>query len=258
MSHKSDFLEKCLVLDTETTSDNYSIAKIIEAGFVIREGEDWTIFQELHNPGFSIPPKIISICYITDSMIEGKPDFVDVKDTFQSVVDGFSQGYVIAHNYMYDMKVLENNGIDLSKSTPICTWRMAKKLFNGVESITETNLPFLRFALGLDVPLDMYCHRAGNDSYITAKLLEVLVGLMEESGIIDIDKPYGPQIVAWANEPIIYELWPIGKYKGYKFSDIPKSYWSWAINNIDSLNSDADNFDNDLYQSLALYLNNED
>jgi DNA polymerase III epsilon subunit-like protein len=165
MSHKEEFLQSCLILDTETNSDEYKIAEIVESGFVIRENDEWVIFQELHKPvDRPIPPKVESICYITNKMVEDRPSFIDSKDTFQAVVDGYTSGYLVAHNYFYDMKVLENHGINFSNHKWICTWRIAKKLFNGEETITETGLPYLRFALDLDVPIEMYCHRAGNDS----------------------------------------------------------------------------------------------
>ena len=80
MSYKEEFLQSCLVLDTETNSDDYKIAEIIESGFVIREDGDWTIFQELHKPvDRPIPPKVESICYITNKMVEDKTPFVDSK-----------------------------------------------------------------------------------------------------------------------------------------------------------------------------------
>jgi DNA polymerase III epsilon subunit-like protein len=250
MSHKEEFLSNCIVVDTETTGKNFQTAEIIESGFVIRENNDWVIFQELHKPvNTPIPPSVESICYITNKMVEDKPSFVDSKDTFQSVMDGFTDGYVIGHNYFYDMKVLQNHGISLPGDS-ICTWRMARKLFNGVESIEETNLPYLRFALELDIPLELRCHRAGNDSFITAKLLEVLVDLMEESNLIDKDQPYGPQIMHWAAEPIIYDRMPFGKHKGELMVDVPHSYWTWSLKNMDSLNSDADNFDPDFAASV--------
>ena len=251
MSYKEEFLNKCLVLDTETNSDDYRIAEIIESGFVIREENNWTIFQELHTPvDGCIPPKIESICYITNEMVKDKSPFVDSKDTFQKVVDGYLGGYLVAHNHFYDMRVLERHGIDTSKHKWICTWRMAKKLFNGVESIEETNLPYLRFALELDIPIEMRCHRAGNDSYITAKLLEIFVDLLQDSGIIDKDQPYGPQIVDWANSPIIYERMPFGKHKGELMTSIPRSYWEWGMRKTDWFNEDADNFDPDFAASV--------
>lgn len=251
MSHKEDFLKSCLVLDTETNSDDYKIAEIIESGFVIREDENWTIFQELHKPiDRPIPPKVESICYITNKMVEDKPSFIDSLDVFQSVVDGYSNGYLVAHNHFYDMRVLERHGIDTTKHNWICTWRMAKKLFTSIPEIEETNLPYLRFALELDVPIEMLCHRAGNDSFITAKLLEVFVDLMESQGLIDTDQPYGPQVADFASSPIIYERMPFGKHKGELLSSIPHSYWQWGMKNTDWFNEEADNFDPDLAASI--------
>lgn len=251
MSHKEDFLQSCLVLDTETNSDDYKIAEIIEAGFVIRDNADWTIFQELHKPiDRPIPPKVESICYITNKMVEDRPTFIDSKDTFESVIEGYKGGYLVAHNHFYDMRVLDRHGVDTSGHTWLCTWRMAKKLFNGMTDIAETNLPYLRFALDLDVPIEMHCHRAGNDSFITAKLLEVLVDLMESSDLIDTTKPYGPQIAYWVAKPIIYERMPFGKHKNELMTNVPKSYWKWASENMDSLNEEADNFDPDFAASV--------
>lgn len=249
MTHKEDFLAQCIVLDTETTGKDYNTAEIIETGFVIREAGEWIIFQELHKPRGTISPMVQSICYITNGMVKDKTIFVDDKETFQMVVNGYTDGYAVGHNYFYDMKVLENHGINMPINS-ICTWRMAKKIFNGMNEIESTSLPYLRFALDLDVPLDMYCHRAGNDSYITGKLLEILVDLMESSGLLDLSKPYGPQIAKWAAEPIIYERMPFGKHKGELMTDVPKSYWLWATKNMDSLNEDADNFDPDLAASI--------
>jgi exodeoxyribonuclease X len=251
MSYKEDFFQSCLILDTETTGKDYKTAEIIEAGFVIREDNDWTLFQELHKPlSGPIPPMVESICYITNKMVEDKPSFVDSRDVFQSVVEGYKNGYLLAHNHFYDMRVLRNHGVDTDDYNWICTWRMAKKLFNGMAEIESTSLPYLRFALELDVPIEMHCHRAGNDSYITGRLLEALVELMETTGLLELDKPYGPQIAYWAAQPIIYERMPFGKHKGELMTDVPKSYWIWATKNMDSLNEDADNFDPDFAASV--------
>lgn len=257
MSHKEDFLQSCLILDTETNSSDYKIAEIIESGFVIREDDTWTIFQELHKPvDRSIPAKVESICYITNKMVEDKPPFIDSSETFQAVINGYSNGYLVAHNHFYDMRVLERHGIDTSNHSWICTWRLSKKLFNAVASIEETNLPYLRFELELDVPIELHCHRAGNDSFITGRLLEALVDLMESTGLLNLDEPYGPQIVKWAAEPIIYERFPFGKHKGELLTEIPASYWKWAMDKTDWFNEEADNYDPDLAASISAVLGN--
>lgn len=251
MSHKEDFLQNCLILDTETNSDDYRIAEIVETGFVIREGNDWTIFQELYKPvDRPIPPKVESVCYITNKMVADKSSFLDSKEVFQEVVNGYVGGYLVAHNHFYDMRVIANHGIDTKNHKWICTWRMAKKIFNGIESIEETNLPYLRFALELDIPIEMRCHRAGNDSYMTAKLLELLIEYMEGMDLIDKDLPYGPQIQEYSMSPILYERMPFGKHKGELMSSIPISYWQWGMKNTDWFNEEADNYDPDLAASI--------
>lgn len=249
MSHKEDFLTSCIILDSETTGKDYHTADIVETGFVIRENNDWIIFQELHKPATRIPPAVEALCYITNKMVEDKPLFVESKDTFQSVLDGFANGYAVGHNYFYDMKVFENHGIRMPKQS-ICTWRMAKKIFNGMTEIESTTLPYLRFALELDVPIEMYCHRAGNDSYITGRLLETIIDIMEESNILDKNLPYGPQITTWLAEPIIYDRMPFGKHQGELMTDVPKSYWRWATEKMNSLNENSEEFDADLAASV--------
>lgn len=246
-----------MVLDTETNSDDYKIADIIESGFAIYADDIWDVYQELHKPETRIiPPKVESICYITNAMVQDKPPFAESKDVFQQVVDQYSTGYLVAHNHFFDMRVLERHGIDFKNHTWICTWRLSKKIFAAVSEIEETNLPYLRFALSLDIPISMVCHRAGNDSFITAKLLEFLVTTMEDTGVISKDKPYGPQIAAWCAEPIIYEKMPFGKYKGVPMKDIPHSYWKWAMNNTHWFDEEADNFDPDLLASINIAIDN--
>lgn len=251
MTKKEEFLKSCLVLDTETNSDDYKIAEIVESGFVIRENGDWTIFQELHKPiERPIPPKVESICYITNEMVADAHPFSSCIPVFQDVVDSYSQGYLVAHNHFFDMRVLENHNIKFTTQKWICTWRMAKKLFADVPEIEETNLPYLRFALKLDVPIEMYCHRAGNDSFMTGRLLEYFVDMMEEMGILNPNESYGPQIANWAAEPIIYKRMPFGKHKGELMTEVPTSYWNWAMKNTHWFDETADNFDPDLLASI--------
>lgn len=250
-TRKEEFLKECMVLDTETNSSDYAVAEIIEAGFVTRDNGNWTIFQELHKPEHPIPPKVQSICYITNQMVMDKPAFKDARDVFQGVVDRYQSGYLVAHNHFYDMRVLANHGIDTTNHTWICTWRLAKKMFANSDDIEETNLPYLRFALELDVPIELQCHRAGNDSYITAKLLEVVVDYLEMTGVLDPSLPYGPQVAHFSQSPIIYERMPFGKHKGQLMTDVPVSYWNWAMNNTHWFDETADNFDPDLLASIS-------
>jgi len=256
MSYKDTFLSQCLIIDTETTSDDYNTASIIELGFAIFTGNDplipsWHYQQYLHKPNQLIPPFVESICYITNQMVEDKPRFID-ETYFLPIAEQFRNGYLIAHNYFYDMKVLQNHNVDLSKYQWIDTLRLVKKLYHEDPALVNLKLPYLRFHFKLDVPITMACHRAGHDCFITGKFLEHLVNVLEERNIIEKNLPYGPQIYEWAAKPIIYTKMPIGKHKDMPLDDVPMSYIRWALANMDSLNENADNYDSDFADSIVL------
>jgi exodeoxyribonuclease X len=164
---------------------------------------------------------------------------------------------MVAHNHLYDMRVLNKHGIDTSKHNWLCTFKLSKKIFNEMPEIEEMNLPYLRFALELDVPIEMHCHRAGNDCFMTGRLLEALVDFMESMNVLDLDKPYGPQILKWMAEPTLYKFMPFGKHKGVPMDEIPSSYWQWAIEKTDWFNENADNYDADLAASINAVLGRE-
>lgn len=253
-----DFLNKCLILDTETDSDDYKVAEVIEAGYATYSSEKWEYNQELFSTSYGkVPPKIQSICYINNSMVNSKPTFSQGKDSFEQVICNYRDGYLVAHNHFFDMRVLQRYGINTEDYRWICTWRLAKKLFMDHSDIIETNLPYLRFALELDVPIDMICHRAGHDSLITGLLLVELVKIMVKKGLVDVNDDIGQQVYQYSSSPVIYSSMPFGKHKGQKFIDIPGSYWDWAIKNTQWFNSEADNFDPDLIASIGAALNLE-
>jgi hypothetical protein len=77
---------------------------------------------------------------------------------------------------------------------------------------------------------------------------------MEELTIIDKDKPYMSQVLQWLQEPIIYDTMPFGKHKGKPLESVPLDYWMWALENMDSLNEDKDNYDPDFAASVAAAL----
>jgi exodeoxyribonuclease X len=247
VSYKEQFLSKCLPLDVETTSEDFNNCEIIEAGFVVKTDDNWEIYQDLYKPEKSnIPPKISALCHITDELVQDKNSFSFSVEMFQSLIDSYKDGYFVAHSHVFDKTVLEHYNIKFPNENWICTWKMASKIFTGDDSIEETTLNYLRFALGLDVPLSLYAHRAGNDAFITAKLLEVLITILEESGEIDKNSEYGPQIIEWINRPLIHKRMPFGKYKNYKIDDLPEDYVKWMIEKMDALNPQHDKFDPDL------------
>lgn len=253
--NKLDLLKNCISLDFETTGLDFRTAEIIEWGIAIyTDSLSWETSKSLCKPSDTIDPEISAITNITDKMVESSQPFSEHLETFDLLSDKFSKGYFIAHNSFYDSKILLN--YKEYPNTWICTMRMAKKLFKEDLTVTKLKLPYLRYRFKLNVPEEYAysAHRADADALVTALLFEFLVEEMEDRGIIDQTLPYGEQIIDWLDEPIIYTRMTFGKHKGELFTDIPLSYWKWALANMKSLNENEDEYDRDFAASLTIAL----
>lgn len=258
MTHKEQFLKSLIVLDTETTSLDFREAEIIELGYILRNNEGgWETVNDLYKPSVLISPEVSEVTHIVDEDVaDCKESYSGILEDFKPVVDAFRQvnGFYVAHNAFYDRSVFEHGyaGVFTFQDEWLCTMRMAKKLFANDPEVEKFRLFYLRYLFKLDVPRDLEPHRASSDAYVTAVLMEFMVNVMEERGIIDVNEPYGPQIFDWLNEPIIIDTMQFGKHKGKKLVDIPLSYWQWALSNMDSLNEEKPEYDKDFAASVVI------
>lgn len=246
-----DFLNKTVSVDTETTSLNFRDAEVIEFGRTPVTDLDMK-YSELYapRPGFAgITPKISAITGITPKMVAGRKSFDDDIEEHRLDLEGFD--YIVAHNAFYDSKVLNRYPEHILNSKPwICTLKLAKKLFQDDPSFEEFTLGYLRYKLELDIPDEVVCHRASDDSYVCAVLFIRLVAEMEARGLLDQTAPYGYQIIEFISKPNLLKTFPFGKHKGKPFAEIPLSYYSWALENLDSLNESKDEYDENLAHTV--------
>lgn len=253
MNNKEIFLSECFVLDTETTSLNFREAEVIEFGYVMKHADGWTCFDSLHAPSEPISFEVQAITNITNKMVAGKPKFEDSLYDINMVLNTLiGTGSRVAHNAFYDSSVLNKytNIVDIQTDW-LCTMRLAKKLYANDDTVTQFNLPYLRYRFELDVPEDLPAHRASADAFVTALLLEYMVTQMETDGILDENQPYREQIEVWLAAPVIITKMPFGKHKGKKLEEVPISYWQWAFKNLDSLDESKDEFDKDFAASVT-------
>lgn len=247
MSKKIEFLQSCVAIDTETTGKDFKTAEVIELGYTLyndsQKGQE--TFSQLYKPELPLPAEVSGITHIDKYMLQHQPTFTS-NEVDEQLHSKFTNPVYIAHNSFYDMKVLTRYG--LKDSTWICTLRIAEKLLKGEHRLF--NLPYLRYALDLGVNNDLACHRAGTDALLTFRLLEVFIGMMETQGLIDTNEDYLPQIIEYQNKPKVIDKMPFGKYKGQLLKDVPRSYWKWAIDNLDSLNPEMDNYDEELATAI--------
>jgi len=255
---KDHLLKHSCVIDTETTSLNFREAEIIELGFALYDGA-WEHHSIYYKPSTPISPKVSAVTNIINEDVEDCESFAICYTDFDDIMEAVgttSDVLIVAHNAFYDNSVFKHmySQSHVLNYDWLCTMRLAKKLFSGDDTVEEYNLPYLRYRFELDIPRDMPHHRAGTDAYITAKLFEYLVGVMEDRGLLDQNGPYKDQIIEYVSEPIIIDRMPFGKHKGKLIKDVPMDYWTWALNNVDSLQEDKDEYDPDFAASVAKVL----
>lgn len=249
MSKRQEFFDQCIAIDTETTGKDFTTAEVIELGYTTANDarNKLVTFSKLYQPeSGTIPYEVSGITYIDNFMVAGEPVFsYDEIETQLHTV--FKNPIYVAHNSYYDMKVLSRYGLD-DNCTWLCTLKLAEKLLKDTHK--SLNLPYLRYALHLDVDNNLACHRAGTDALLTMRLLDYFVTKMEEDAIIVPGQDYLPQIQAFLNKPREIKTMPFGKYKGKPLKDVPRSYWIWAIDNMDALNPEKDAYDADLATAI--------
>lgn len=264
MSAIEKFLSSVIVLDTETTNLHPELAEIVEVAEAHWIGGTWSTQGTLLGAKNGIPPAASAKNNISNKMIAGLPTFDDRIDDIRKLLNWSKAGYYVAHNANYDRKVLvrawQDSGtqadIDLCKQDRrwLCTWRLSRQILAHDFEDMEYGLNYLRYKLDLPVADNLRLHRASDDTYLCAILLEYLVTAAINNGMIDADSDIGSQLNELCWSPIIQRTWPFGKYKGKDLDSIPNDYYSWAFKNVDSLKDDSSDYDMDLAESVRRVL----
>lgn len=266
-----ELLSLVIPVDIETTGTDIDTAEICELGAAIAANGTLAPLSVLFGTSSPIPFNASAVNNISRKMLAGLPVFDDRLDSVANILNITNQKYIVVHNHRFDGKVLDKyksanpdylknkNGDDLKY---ICTYRLAKHLFNGTEmngNIDSFGLNYLRYYFDLDessyYPEDLgdtAPHRAGHDALICGLLFIHManyamdnLGLAVESGeqLADI-------LHELCHTPIEIKNMPFGKHKGEPLSEVPLSYLSWAIDNTDFLNESHTNYDEDLATSI--------
>lgn len=117
-------------VDLETTGCNPVYDRITEIAIVsVRDGVVTERWQQLLDPGVSIPEAIQSLTGITNAMVAGQPAFEDVAHEVQRRLDGVT---FVAHNARFDHGFLRNAlkrcGLAL-RGPVLCTVKLSRRLF---------------------------------------------------------------------------------------------------------------------------------
>ena len=178
-----------VVFDLETTGlYPNSGDSIIEIGAVkILNGEIIDRFDELIDPGKELDPKITEITCITDSMLKGKRNELEVLKAFIKWSEGLP---LVAHNakfdlsfireayFKYDLGKLENPVLD---TLGLSRYLESKERFHNLATLVKR----------YDIPWDEdKHHRADYDAEGTALILAKMIKKLELNGFKTLNDLY--------------------------------------------------------------------
>lgn len=259
-----ELFRQVLVLDTECTHADPHLAEIVELAVAKWHGsihiqgkaqDTWTYACEMFGSLNPMPPEASAVTHIHASMISNKPLFVDSTDKVMHMLVS-DRPYFVSHNVKYDRHVLTAH---LNRMVPelatmcadadrwICTLRLSRRAWPSLASHSQN---YLRYALNLDVSLDLHAHRAEPDTRVCVSLFTRCVQELVHQGLLDVNQDLAPQLVRLTQQPIACVSWPFGKHKGKLFSDLDTDYLLWALDNMKYLNAQDPDFDPDLAESV--------
>lgn len=261
MDKVSEFFNSIIVVDTETTGVDTSIAEVIEVASGQLVDNEWITSELLLGSLRPIPPEASAVNYISNRMIADLPTFDYKMDEIDDLLCLGVVKSMVAHNANFDRKILAESYLRCNERERyqlfeeerswICTWRLAKAVLGIDYDRLQYGLSYLRYFLDLDVSDDIQAHRAAVDVVTCGRLLERLLSLAIEKNLVDPTEDILPQLISLCWDPIPITKWTIGKkYAGRLLTDIPNDYYLWAIANIDELDDNNSRFNRDLAKSI--------
>ena len=216
------------VADVETTGVRHT-DKIVELCF-IEINDSFELLSQgesLIDPEIPIPSGASAVHGITNRRVEDEPTIEQYMSMKGNPMLKAHPSVLIAHNASFDFRYLGPWMQDGSET--LCTMRLAKKLYPGLDSY---KLQALKYSLDLpDVEGD--AHRAGAD----VEMLLNLVSHMSISSGLDLQG-----LLELSKAPITIEKLSFGKHKDKALKDVPLDYFQWLLK--------QDNVDADLAASI--------
>lgn len=215
---------QAIILDTETHTLNGLPIEIAYAPIQIDAGklslDRSQMFDQLYSIGDEkISYAAMAVHHILESEIANQPNF----STFQLPAE---TTYIIGHNIDYDIRAIQQCGVDTSHIKAICTLALARLVWPEAEAHNISALIYM-ISKGSEKAREMLkgAHRADADIILTAN---ILMHIIYKLNIQNIEELYEASEDARIPRTINF-----GKHRGSKIVDLPADYVSWLLRQDD-------------------------
>lgn len=209
---------KFITFDTETTGIDPEVDRLVELAGVCRGYEH---FSTLVNPERDIPPEARAIHHIGP---EDVYPFLEITESIavNNMFGHFCQSYepliLVAHNAKFDRGFIRRiDPLSEQNVQYICTMRCAWMSWPDASGFSNQVLRYWLNLENLDLPPDLFPHRALYDCIVTQGILEEL-----------LKKHPVKTLLEWSNNPVLMPKVPYGKHKGKTWSEVDYGYLKWA------------------------------
>lgn len=215
---------QAIILDTETHTLNGLPIEIAYAPIQIQEGklslDRSQIFDQLYSIGDEkISYASMAVHHILESEIANQPNF----ETFSLPSETI---YIIGHNIDYDIRAIQQCGVDTSKIKAICTLALARLVWPDAEAHNISALIYL-ISKGSEKAREMLkgAHRADADIILTANILMHIIFKLNIQNI--------EALFETSEDARIPRTINFGKHRGTTISELPTDYVKWLLKQED-------------------------
>jgi len=205
---------RCLDFETTGFPPNAGVCEVGWTDVQPRAGELATIYPTvsyLCNPGMPIGAGARDVHGISDDMVAGEPP---TAERFRRAMDGAD--VFCAHNAEFERAFF--GGGDKSW---ICTYKVALNRYPRLPNHRNGTIPD-HLSIYLDPDRSAPLHRAGPDTYVTARILQRFL----EDGLTVED------MIAISARPKSVTRMPFGKHAGAEIASLPTEYLQWAADKL--------------------------
>lgn len=211
---------QAIILDTETHTLNGLPIEIAYAPIQIQQGQLSLDREQIFDQIYSIGDEKISyasmaVHHILESDLVGQPNFSNFELPADTV-------YIIGHNIDYDIRAIQQCGVDTSNIKAICTLALARLVWPNAEAHNISALIYM-ISKGSEKAREMLkgAHRADADIILTAN---ILMHIIYQLKIQNIEELYEASEDARIPRTINF-----GKHRGTAIAELPADYVQWLL-----------------------------